>query len=119
MHDAMQPKWTMPGIEAWSFVQKLGDVVLIPAGCAYQVRNLKGSSGLDVVGTNCHVTNLPKATCMVSFLLLSLSLSCFGLCFYIVLKVESIIHLFQEIKESVQSDSRHLSQEYHKIIECI
>ncbi|CAH1434519.1 unnamed protein product [Lactuca virosa] len=29
------------GIEAWSFVQKLGDAVFIPAGCAYQVRNLK------------------------------------------------------------------------------
>ena len=71
------------------------------------------------MGMNCHVTNLPKATGMVSFLLLSLSLSCFGLCFYIVLKVESIIHLFQEIKESGQSDSRHLRQEYHKITECI
>ncbi|KAL4590418.1 hypothetical protein LXL04_003347 [Taraxacum kok-saghyz] len=29
------------GIEAWSFVQKLGDAVLIPAGCPHQVRNLK------------------------------------------------------------------------------
>ncbi|KAL7601245.1 hypothetical protein Lser_V15G23162 [Lactuca serriola] len=29
------------GIEAWSFVQKLGDAVFIPAGCAHQVRNLK------------------------------------------------------------------------------
>nr|KAJ0189810.1 hypothetical protein LSAT_V11C800401540 [Lactuca sativa] len=80
---------------------------------------LQGSSGLDVVGMNCHVTNLPKATGMVSFLLLSLSLSCFGLCLYIVLNLESIIHLFQEFKESVQSDSRHLRQEYHKITECI
>ncbi|CAI9300564.1 unnamed protein product [Lactuca saligna] len=60
------------------------DAVLIPAGCAHQVANLKGSSGLDVVGMNCHVTNLPKSTGM-------------------------------EIKESVQSDSRHLRQEYHKI----
>ncbi|KAL7601244.1 hypothetical protein Lser_V15G23169 [Lactuca serriola] len=31
------------GIEAWSFVQKLGDAVFIPAGCAHQVRNLKQS----------------------------------------------------------------------------
>ncbi|CAH1427084.1 unnamed protein product [Lactuca virosa] len=29
------------GIEAWSFVQKLGDAVFIPAGCPHQVRNLK------------------------------------------------------------------------------
>ncbi|KAL4590427.1 hypothetical protein LXL04_003356 [Taraxacum kok-saghyz] len=29
------------GIEAWSFVQKVGDAVLIPAGCPHQVRNLK------------------------------------------------------------------------------
>ncbi|CAI9285198.1 unnamed protein product [Lactuca saligna] len=29
------------GIEAWSFVQKLGDAVFIPAGCVHQVRNLK------------------------------------------------------------------------------
>ncbi|KAL4590421.1 hypothetical protein LXL04_003350 [Taraxacum kok-saghyz] len=27
------------GIEAWSFVQKLGDAVFIPAGCPHQVRN--------------------------------------------------------------------------------
>ncbi|KAL7609520.1 hypothetical protein Lser_V15G11499 [Lactuca serriola] len=52
------------GIESWSFIQKLGDVVLIPVGCAHQLRNLKGSSGLDVVGMNCHVKNLPKATDM-------------------------------------------------------
>ncbi|KAF6153290.1 hypothetical protein GIB67_003480 [Kingdonia uniflora] len=29
------------GIEPWSFVQKLGEAVLIPAGCPYQFRNLK------------------------------------------------------------------------------
>ncbi|MQL90778.1 hypothetical protein Taro_023369 [Colocasia esculenta] len=29
------------GIEPWTFVQKLGEAVFIPAGCAYQVRNLK------------------------------------------------------------------------------
>ncbi|PIN25887.1 putative transcription factor 5qNCA, contains JmjC domain [Handroanthus impetiginosus] len=29
------------GIEAWTFVQKLGDAVFIPAGCPHQVRNLK------------------------------------------------------------------------------
>ncbi|CAN1150271.1 Lysine-specific demethylase JMJ29 [Linum perenne] len=29
------------GIEPWSFVQKLGDAVFIPAGCPRQVRNLK------------------------------------------------------------------------------
>nr|KAJ0204614.1 hypothetical protein LSAT_V11C500254190 [Lactuca sativa] len=29
------------GIEAWSFVQKLGDAVFILAGCVHQVRNLK------------------------------------------------------------------------------
>ncbi|KAM7480947.1 hypothetical protein LguiB_005530 [Lonicera macranthoides] len=29
------------GIEPWTFVQKLGDAILIPAGCPHQVRNLK------------------------------------------------------------------------------
>ncbi|MQL89441.1 hypothetical protein Taro_022013 [Colocasia esculenta] len=29
------------GIEPWTFVQKLGEAVFIPAGCAHQVRNLK------------------------------------------------------------------------------
>ncbi|XP_071697885.1 lysine-specific demethylase JMJ29-like isoform X2 [Rutidosis leptorrhynchoides] len=29
------------GIEPWTFVQKLGDAVFIPAGCSHQVRNLK------------------------------------------------------------------------------
>ncbi|XP_049373848.1 lysine-specific demethylase JMJ25-like [Solanum verrucosum] len=29
------------GIEPWTFVQKLGDAIFIPAGCPYQVRNLK------------------------------------------------------------------------------
>ncbi|EPS68622.1 hypothetical protein M569_06146, partial [Genlisea aurea] len=29
------------GVEAWSFVQELGDAVFIPAGCPHQVRNLK------------------------------------------------------------------------------
>ncbi|KAF5939493.1 hypothetical protein HYC85_023752 [Camellia sinensis] len=29
------------GIEPWTFVQKLGDAIFIPAGCPHQVRNLK------------------------------------------------------------------------------
>ncbi|KAL6176150.1 hypothetical protein ACLB2K_052786 [Fragaria x ananassa] len=29
------------GIEPWTFIQKLGDAVFIPAGCPHQVRNLK------------------------------------------------------------------------------
>ncbi|KAG6416271.1 hypothetical protein SASPL_123697 [Salvia splendens] len=29
------------GIEPWTFVQRLGDAVIIPAGCPHQVRNLK------------------------------------------------------------------------------
>ncbi|XP_078441773.1 lysine-specific demethylase JMJ27-like isoform X2 [Wolffia australiana] len=29
------------GIEPWTFVQKLGEAVFIPVGCAHQVRNLK------------------------------------------------------------------------------
>ncbi|PHT85430.1 hypothetical protein T459_07536 [Capsicum annuum] len=31
------------GIEPWTFVQKLGEAVFIPAGCPHQVRNLKAS----------------------------------------------------------------------------
>ncbi|XP_071726344.1 lysine-specific demethylase JMJ27-like isoform X2 [Rutidosis leptorrhynchoides] len=33
------------GIEPWTFVQKLGDAVFIPAGCPHQVRNLKVEMG--------------------------------------------------------------------------
>ncbi|KAL3525114.1 hypothetical protein ACH5RR_013486 [Cinchona calisaya] len=29
------------GVEPWTFVQKLGDAVIVPAGCPHQVRNLK------------------------------------------------------------------------------
>ncbi|QCE08699.1 hypothetical protein DEO72_LG9g3728 [Vigna unguiculata] len=29
------------GIEPWTFIQKLGDALFIPAGCPYQLRNLK------------------------------------------------------------------------------
>uniref|UniRef100_J3L7E4 JmjC domain-containing protein n=1 Tax=Oryza brachyantha TaxID=4533 RepID=J3L7E4_ORYBR len=29
------------GVEPWTFEQKLGEAVLIPAGCPHQVRNLK------------------------------------------------------------------------------
>ncbi|KAK9748015.1 hypothetical protein RND81_02G029800 [Saponaria officinalis] len=29
------------GVEPWTFVQKLGEAVVIPAGCPHQVRNLK------------------------------------------------------------------------------
>uniref|UniRef100_A0A7N0RB64 Uncharacterized protein n=1 Tax=Kalanchoe fedtschenkoi TaxID=63787 RepID=A0A7N0RB64_KALFE len=29
------------GIEPWTFIQKLGDAVFIPAGCPHQVRNVK------------------------------------------------------------------------------
>ncbi|CAI0451972.1 unnamed protein product [Linum tenue] len=32
------------GVEPWTFIQKLGDAVFIPAGCPYQVRNLKVAS---------------------------------------------------------------------------
>jgi lysine-specific demethylase 3 len=32
------------GIEPWTFIQKLGDAVFIPAGCPHQVRNLKVST---------------------------------------------------------------------------
>ncbi|KEH17360.1 transcription factor jumonji (jmjC) domain protein [Medicago truncatula] len=39
------------GIEPWSFVQKLGAAVFIPAGCPHQVRNLKSCTkvALDFV----------------------------------------------------------------------
>lgn len=29
------------GVEPWTFVQKLGEAIFIPAGCPHQVRNLK------------------------------------------------------------------------------
>ncbi|XP_066397318.1 lysine-specific demethylase JMJ26-like isoform X6 [Miscanthus floridulus] len=39
------------GIEPWTFVQRLGDAVFIPAGCPHQVRNLKSCTkiALDFV----------------------------------------------------------------------
>ncbi|KAI3950576.1 hypothetical protein MKW92_035303 [Papaver armeniacum] len=36
------------GIEPWTFVQELGEAVLIPAGCPYQVRNLKSCTNVAV-----------------------------------------------------------------------
>lgn len=41
------------GIEPWTFVQKLGDAVLIPAGCPHQVRNIKVTSSIDVLFIFC------------------------------------------------------------------
>jgi len=39
------------GIEPWTFVQRLGEAVFIPAGCPHQVRNLKSCTkiALDFV----------------------------------------------------------------------
>ncbi|ESQ35636.1 hypothetical protein EUTSA_v10006772mg [Eutrema salsugineum] len=36
------------GIEPWTFVQKLGEAVFIPAGCPHQVRNLKSCTKVAV-----------------------------------------------------------------------
>ncbi|XP_061996465.1 lysine-specific demethylase JMJ29-like isoform X2 [Rosa rugosa] len=36
------------GIEPWTFIQKLGDAVFIPAGCPHQVRNLKSCIKVSV-----------------------------------------------------------------------
>ncbi|WOH00472.1 hypothetical protein DCAR_0519835 [Daucus carota subsp. sativus] len=36
------------GIEPWTFVQKLGDAVFIPAGCPYQIRNMKSCINVAV-----------------------------------------------------------------------
>ncbi|KAL0449920.1 UNVERIFIED_CONTAM: Lysine-specific demethylase [Sesamum latifolium] len=36
------------GIEPWTFVQKLGDAVFVPAGCPYQIRNLKSCISVAV-----------------------------------------------------------------------
>ncbi|KAJ0512223.1 putative transcription factor C2H2 family [Helianthus annuus] len=36
------------GIEPWIFKQKLGDAVFIPAGCPYQVRNLKSCTKVEL-----------------------------------------------------------------------
>ncbi|XP_011099640.1 lysine-specific demethylase JMJ25-like isoform X2 [Sesamum indicum] len=36
------------GIEPWTFVQKLGDAVFVPAGCPYQIRNLKSCTSVAV-----------------------------------------------------------------------
>ncbi|GAV73305.1 JmjC domain-containing protein [Cephalotus follicularis] len=36
------------GVEPWTFVQKLGEAVFIPAGCPHQVRNLKSCTKVAV-----------------------------------------------------------------------
>nr|XP_033510303.1 lysine-specific demethylase JMJ25-like isoform X4 [Nicotiana tomentosiformis] len=36
------------GIEPWTFVQKLGEAVFIPAGCPHQIRNLKSCINVAV-----------------------------------------------------------------------
>ncbi|XP_060178737.1 lysine-specific demethylase JMJ26-like isoform X1 [Lycium barbarum] len=36
------------GIEPWTFVQKLGEAVFVPAGCPHQVRNLKSCINVTV-----------------------------------------------------------------------
>ncbi|KAF1001529.1 hypothetical protein AG4045_028450 [Apium graveolens] len=36
------------GIEPWSFVQQLGDAVFVPAGCPYQVRDIKSCMKVSV-----------------------------------------------------------------------
>ncbi|KAK4732734.1 hypothetical protein R3W88_025722 [Solanum pinnatisectum] len=36
------------GIEPWTFVQKLGEAVFVPAGCPHQVRNLKSCINIAV-----------------------------------------------------------------------
>ncbi|KAJ0687647.1 putative transcription factor & chromatin remodeling &Metalloenzymes JmjC family [Helianthus annuus] len=36
------------GIEPWTFKQKLGDAVFIPAGCPYQVSNLKSCTKVEL-----------------------------------------------------------------------
>ncbi|EYU40203.1 hypothetical protein MIMGU_mgv1a003411mg [Erythranthe guttata] len=35
------------GIKPWTFIQKLGDAVIVPAGCPYQVRNLKSCTSVS------------------------------------------------------------------------
>ncbi|KAJ6767225.1 JMJC DOMAIN-CONTAINING HISTONE DEMETHYLATION PROTEIN [Salix purpurea] len=35
------PFLMLPEIEPWSFEQHVGEAVIIPAGCPYQIRNLK------------------------------------------------------------------------------
>ncbi|KAL8042472.1 hypothetical protein ABFX02_09G053200 [Erythranthe guttata] len=36
------------GIEPWTFVQRLGDAVLVPAGFPHQARNLKSCTSISI-----------------------------------------------------------------------
>ncbi|KAI3451681.1 hypothetical protein Pfo_008346 [Paulownia fortunei] len=36
------------GIEPWTFVQRLGDAVFVPAGCPHQIRNMKSCTSVAV-----------------------------------------------------------------------
>jgi uncharacterized RmlC-like cupin family protein len=53
------------GVEAWTFEQKLGEAVFIPAGCPHQVRNLKVPHYINIlVGQNVDVS-LPSVNVVV------------------------------------------------------
>ena len=41
MHLVIYMNLNFSGVEPWTFEQKLGEAVFIPAGCPHQVRNLK------------------------------------------------------------------------------
>ena len=41
MHNYLHNCFTLEGVEPWTFEQRLGEAVFIPAGCPHQVRNLK------------------------------------------------------------------------------
>jgi hypothetical protein len=42
------------GVEPWTFIQKLGDAVFIPAGLPHQVRNLKVKFAYMLQVSVCH-----------------------------------------------------------------
>lgn len=57
-------------IEPWTFEQHIGEAVMIPAGCPYQIRNLKVMSVelVDVLLASLHACLIKFSDCCLSFL---------------------------------------------------
>lgn len=52
------------GVEPWTFEQKLGEAVLIPAGCPHQVRNLKVHAYIHIIHFNVSIHGICFCFCI-------------------------------------------------------
>lgn len=95
------------GIEPWTFVQKLGEAVFIPAGCPHQVRNLKVNYSLILCSSstlNCHticflVENLMKTCFMVGNFVLGQSCTKVAVDFVSPENINECLRLTEEFRQ--------------------